>query len=151
MTDSSPEREGHRDLKDSGQQEGYVVLSEAERVKGYVRPVRTVYVHVGPPGPRYPLRDLTAGDLKLFKPGTDHVGLEVYPESEAPVTGKYWTQGELDAVGRGCQQPTDMAMPIAETYARDPGFYGETFCTTCRDHLPVAEFVWQDGGERVGS
>lgn len=29
----------------TGQQKGYVVLTEAERAKGFVRPVRTTYIH----------------------------------------------------------------------------------------------------------
>src|SRR4051812_42765690 len=37
----------HTELKDNGQQKDYVVLSPEERAKGYVRPVRTSYVHVG--------------------------------------------------------------------------------------------------------
>lgn len=32
----------HRRLKPNGQQEGYVVLTEEERAKGFVRPVRPV-------------------------------------------------------------------------------------------------------------
>ncbi len=35
----------HRRLKEDGQQEGYVVLAEEERAKGFVRPVRRTYVH----------------------------------------------------------------------------------------------------------
>jgi len=35
----------HRRLKENGQQEGYVVLAEEERAKGFVRPVRRSYVH----------------------------------------------------------------------------------------------------------
>jgi len=35
----------HRSLKENGQQEGYVVLAEEERAKGFVRPVRRSYVH----------------------------------------------------------------------------------------------------------
>lgn len=45
-----------------------------------------------------------------------------------------------------CGTVTTMAMPIAETYARDPGFYGGTFCVGCRAHFPVGEdgqFVWE--------
>jgi hypothetical protein len=41
-----------------GQQKNYVVLTEEERAKGFVRPVRRSYVHVGTRGPRFPLRDL---------------------------------------------------------------------------------------------
>jgi hypothetical protein len=37
--------EDHRDIKDNGQQKGYVVLTAAERAKGFVQPVRRTYVH----------------------------------------------------------------------------------------------------------
>jgi hypothetical protein len=36
----------HRELKDNGQQKGYVVLTPEERAKGFVRPVRRSYVHL---------------------------------------------------------------------------------------------------------
>lgn len=36
----------HRNLKSNGQQEGYVVLAEEERAKGFVRPVRRSYQHL---------------------------------------------------------------------------------------------------------
>jgi hypothetical protein len=80
----------------------YLVLSDEERSRGFVRPLRTAYVH--------------------------------------------------DA----CGTVTTMALPIAETYARQPAFYGGTYCVGCRKHLPVAEFRWvtPDGkhtDERVGS
>jgi len=45
LTDGSPITEDHRDLKPNGQQKGYVVLSDAERSRGFVRPVRHTYVH----------------------------------------------------------------------------------------------------------
>lgn len=45
LTDGSPVTPDHRELQPSGQQKGYVVLSEAERVRGFVRPVRRTYVH----------------------------------------------------------------------------------------------------------
>jgi hypothetical protein len=35
----------HRVLKENGQQQGYVVLAEEERAKGFVRPVRHSYIH----------------------------------------------------------------------------------------------------------
>jgi hypothetical protein len=46
LTDGGPVTDDHRELKENGQQKGYVVLSEEERKKGFVRPVRTSYVHV---------------------------------------------------------------------------------------------------------
>ena len=45
LTDGSPVTEDHRDLKSNGQQKGYVVLSEDERARGFVRPVRRSYIH----------------------------------------------------------------------------------------------------------
>jgi hypothetical protein len=47
-----------------------------------------------------------------------------------------------------------MAQEIAETYARQPGFYGATFCCGCGKHLPVGrdgEFVWDGTDEKVGT
>ncbi len=75
------------------QAEVYLVLSEEERAKGFVRPLRTSYRHVG-------------------------------------------------NIDQGCGQVTTMGSALAETYARDPHFYGATFCATCSQHLPVDEFVW---------
>jgi len=45
LTDGSPVTADHRELKENGQQKGYVVLSAEERAKGFVRPVRNAYVH----------------------------------------------------------------------------------------------------------
>ncbi len=50
-----------------------------------------------------------------------------------------------------CGVETLMSIPIAETYARDPKFYGSTFCCGCNDHYPVPEFKWTDTEELVGS
>lgn len=86
-------------LDPNGQQKGYVVLTDAERAKGFVRPVRRTYVHLT------------------------------------------------------CDTPTTMGDRIAETYARDPGFYSGTFCVACKAHFPVGadgEFVWPDGS-KVGT
>jgi hypothetical protein len=83
-------------IQSSGMQKDYLVLSEEERAKGFVRPVRTSYQHVK------------------------------------------------------CGAITTMGQPIAETYARDPSFYGGTFCATCRSHFPVGadgEFVWVERGQ----
>lgn len=44
-----------------------------------------------------------------------------------------------------CGVATTMSQAIAETYARDPGFYGATYCVGCGMHLPVGEFKWDDG------
>ncbi len=71
----------------------YLILSEEERAKGFVRPVRTSYWHTT------------------------------------------------------CGQITTMGRALAETYARDPQFYGSTFCAHCQKHRPVGaggEFHWVD-------
>jgi hypothetical protein len=47
LTDGSPVTPDHREIDPrTGQQKGYVVLSEAERAKGFVRPVRRTYTHL---------------------------------------------------------------------------------------------------------
>ena len=47
LTDGSPvpDDRSHTELKENGQQKGYIVLSPEERAKGFVRPVRRSYVH----------------------------------------------------------------------------------------------------------
>jgi hypothetical protein len=50
-----------------------------------------------------------------------------------------------------CGSTTTCSQDIAETYARDPSFYGGTFCCTCRAHFPLTEFHWIDDGEQVGT
>lgn len=52
-----------------------------------------------------------------------------------------------------CGTETTMGRDIAETYARQPDFYGATYCVACRMHRPVGaegEFVWLDGS-KVGT
>ena len=49
-----------------------------------------------------------------------------------------------------CASTTVMALAIAETYARAPGFYTGTWCATCKKHRPLSEFTWLDGSA-VGS
>jgi hypothetical protein len=71
----------------------YLVLSDDDRAKGFVRPVRTSYWHTT------------------------------------------------------CGAVTTMNIALAETYARDPKFYGATYCAHCRQHRPVGpdgEFHWVD-------
>lgn len=81
------------------QAQTYLVLSEEERKRGFVRPLRSTYIH------------------------------------------------------ETCGAPTTMSGDIAETYAREPHFYGATYCVRCRMHRPVGEdgeFVWSDG-TKVGT
>ena len=85
---------------ETGMQRIYVVLSDEERAKGFVRPLRLAYVH------------------------------------------------------EECGAVTRMNQAIAETYARDPHFYGGTFCARCRNHFPVGptgEFYWEGTNEKVGT
>ncbi len=118
MTNGQPETPDHREINpDTGQQKGYIVLTEEERSKGYIRPVRYSYVHVG--------------DFKDFH---NHE------------SGHEWKQRY-----GGCGAITKMSQPIAETYARDPGFYDGTFCIGCKTHFPLVEFVWEGTEEQVGS
>lgn len=52
-----------------------------------------------------------------------------------------------------CGGETRMAVALAETYARNPAFYGATYCVHCAKHRPVGadgEFVWEDG-TKVGT
>ncbi len=80
-----------------GQNEAYLVLSQEERDKGFVRPLRRSYIH------------------------------------------------------DKCGVLTRMGLALCETYARNPAFYGSTFCAGCRTHFPVAEFKWDEDGAMVGS
>ena len=47
LTDGSPVTDSHREIDPAtGMQKAYVVLSEVERAKGFVRPVRQTYIHL---------------------------------------------------------------------------------------------------------
>jgi len=83
-------------IKDNGQQESYLVLSQEETDKGYVRPLRNTYIH------------------------------------------------------KKCGGLTKVDRRIAETYARNPSFYGGTFCVHCGVHFDLLkdgerQFTWEDG------
>lgn len=132
-----------------GQQRGYVALSAEERAKGFVRPVRRTYIHVGS-RPKYPTRDLTPEETERYA-GAGYVKFEPFPEGEVS-TGRFWTAAQLAS---GCGTTTTMSQPLAETYARQPDFYGGTFCAHCRTHFKVGEngeFVWFDNpDQKVGT
>lgn len=140
-------RRGGPDQEPTAQHEVYLALSAEEIAKGFVRPVRKSYTHVGPSKPQFALRDVDADELKRFD-GLGYVKYEAYPPGQA-ATGRYWTQKQLDATG--CGRDTAMADRLAETYARNPKFYGATYCVNCAKHLAVDEFVWTGTRERVGS
>lgn len=133
-------------VKPDGQNEAYLVLSEEERAKGFVRPVRQSYKHVGI-RPVHPLRDLTAEEKERYA-DSGYVKFETYPEDGSLGVGRFWTEKQL--IG-GCLTVTKMGLALSETYARDPKFYGSTFCCGCGAHFPVAEFVWDPDGSVVGS
>ena len=145
-------KRGQADNAPVPQNEVYLVLSEEERGKGFVRPYRTTYRHVGRPAPRNPLRDLDADELERYgKYG--YIKFEAYPESELPQTGRFWTQADFDAT-KGCDGVTTMGRALSETYARQPDFYGATYCVGCGMHRPVGaegEFVWEGTLVRVGT
>lgn len=143
----NPDAGDHKKLRPDGQQEDYVVLSEEERKRGFVRPVRHSYVHVGD-APKNPLRDLTPEEREEYAAyGYDKY--EEYPPGKSAVVGRYWTAAELSRAG--CYSMTTMSLPLAETYARCPTFYGGTFCATCRQHFPLREFRWFGTDEVLGS
>jgi len=97
-TDPNDPRLGHgSDDRPVPQQEAYLILSEEERTKGFVRPYRDSYTH------------------------------------------------------KVCGHSTKMGRELSETYARNPKFYGATYCVHCSMHRPVSEFVWNLDGEEVGS
>jgi hypothetical protein len=112
LTDGSPVTPDHREIDPAtGMQKGYVVLSAEERAKGWVRPLRRTYTHVG--------------RIDKERLGGPRIG--------------------------GCGTDTTMGLALAETYAKDPSFYSGTFCSFCRTHRPLEEFVWADTEETVGS
>lgn len=148
-TDPNDPRLGHgTDSGPAPQNQAYLILSEEERAKGFVRPVRRTYKHVGE-RPRYPLRELTEEEHERFD-RYKYVRYEAYPQdpSGSGVSGRYWTEEQLRP---GCGGVTTMAQEFAETYARTPSFYGSTYCCTCNMHRPVREFIWIDDETQVGS
>lgn len=127
----------------------YLVLSDEEIAKGFTRPLRRAYIHVGLKA-KYPLLPLTQEQKDRYDSKYGYVMFEAYPESESSAIGRFWTQAQLDAQ-KGCGSLTTMGLKLCETYARDPTFYGATYCCGCQKHLPVGEFVWDEDGEVVGS
>lgn len=98
---------GLKVILDNGMQQKYLVLSEEERAKGFVRPVRSAYRHAA------------------------------------------------------CGTTTHMGRALSETYARNPKFYGGTYCVNCGTHFPLQrwneglgkfepDFYWDEDGTPVG-
>lgn len=129
--------------------------------KKFIRPVRISYLHVGPVKPRFPFRDLTTEEKEEYKE-FGYVKFEEYPIDKSDicsVLGRFWTQKEIDFIGKGCGCKTLISLNVAETYASEPSFYQKAFCGTCGNYFPVGEygeFVWieEDGTiseEKVGT
>lgn len=135
-----------RETEPSGMQKAYLVLSADERSRGFVRPLRRSYRHAGI-RPRDPLRDLTPAERERYA-GAGYVSYEAYGPG-ADALGRFYTAEQLKPP---CgSSVTRMADALAETYARNPAFYGSTWCVGCKKHLPVEEFQWVDDGAAVGS
>lgn len=155
-TDKNDPRLGHGvDDECIPQHDVYLVLSNEERAKGFVRPVRRSYTHVGKKVDLEggTLEELSPEDIERYAP-YKYAAFCRYPESRSPLVGKMLTQKEVDNIDKyvgGCGTVTTMGQALAETYARDPKFYGSTYCCECQKHLRVEEFVWTDTDEIVGS
>lgn len=98
--------------------------------------------------PRHPTRELTTEEKECYGQ-YGYVAFEPYLASNSSVTGRFWTQVQLDR--KACGTTTTMGQALSETYARQPSFYGATYCCCCQTHRPVAEFVWEVDGTLVGS
>ena len=154
-TDPTDSKLGHGvDEEPIEQHEVYLILSEEERSKGFVRPYRDGYIHQGRKLSTYTLLDNPEDDIRG---GDPYIALFDVINSEGEhIGGQYATQKELDGFLKtgylgGCGGYTKMSQPLSETYARDPKFYGATYCVHCRMHLPVGEFIWDLDGQTVGS
>jgi len=137
----------------TGQHKAYIVLCPDERAKGFVRPYRDSYVHGGRAicGKYLHMEgnQKLGGyiDVCVMKLGHDGECIQ-FQSLVQPQAAHAQAKGLLPA---GCGTVTTMGRALSETYARDPEFYGATFCTGCNRHLPVGEFQWTADGETVGS
>jgi hypothetical protein len=137
-------------VKDNGQND--LVMTEEEKSKGYIRPFRDSYIHVGINWNKTPHEIKPSDDGK-------YAAILYYVQNENGkfIGGQYITQKELNQIREGngftggCGTVTKMNNSIAETYAVNPKFYNSTFCVGCGKHLPVSQFVWKDTNEEVGS
>ena len=137
------------DEKPREQCDVYLVLSEEERKKGFVRPLRTSYIHIGNKK-RICGKFFSKSEEGIYRCNEDfghddgcHRGRL---EASLSYEGDSWFEGK-----EGCGTITTMNRAIAETYARNPKYYGATYCCYCRMHLSVKEFIWEGTNEVVGS
>lgn len=123
LVSGKPVTPDHKEINPStGMQKDYVVLSAAERAKGFVRPVRDKYLHIG--------KKIEGVDYTVITPA---------------IARQIRENG-------GCATHTNMSREIAETFARCPsGFYSGSFCISCRAHFPLDQFTWLGTNETVGS
>lgn len=92
-------------------------------------------------------------------PGLKKVGPDGMQETYLVLSAEERAKGFVRPVRRSyrhdtCGVVTTMGVALAETYARDPHFYGGTFCARCGSHFPVGaagEFTWDGTDERVGT
>ena len=142
-------REGQKN--ETGQHDVYLVLSDEELAKGFVRPYRDKYVHVGRKvcGKIFDNKCQLGCMRKVCVESPNHEGdCEVFGQYDQPTHAKILETGLID---EGCGTVTTMGQKLSETYAREPKFYGATFCCGCNKHLPVAQFRWTLDDEIVGS
>jgi hypothetical protein len=137
----------------AGQHKDYIVLCPDERAKGFVRPFRNKYIHVG----QSVCAKLIEKQPESLETLRDVCGLPYKHDGEC--AGQFFTVSGYDQADiilkdhrkGGCGVETRMSQDLSETYARDLEFYGATFCVGCNKHLPVGEFVWSADGQEVGS
>jgi len=128
----------------TGQHDIYLVLSDEERAKGFVRPYRDSYIHQGrkvETGEIIPL-EIAVADMSdycktNYTKENGYAAFLKYPADRSPLTGKFLTQDEVDA------------MRDRKEYAG--GCWTVTKMGGCNKHLPVGEFVWKGTNELVGS
>lgn len=152
MITTDPSNPDLRVTETSGMQKVYLVLSEEERAKGFVRPYRDSYIHRGKKicGKMRATEEGKLGgscDLCTLPPGHEDGCFAVYRSFSQPEAARI---ASLPFVG-GCGTKTTMGRSISETYARNPSFYGATFCCGCGTHRPLTEFVWDGTDIVVGS
>lgn len=141
----------------TGQHTSYWILNEDERKKGFVRPVRRTYVHVGRRICGKPASDSVVAQMVVkCKDGEIYVcASEPAHEGECfallvKMTAKHAERFLTKGLLGGCDTVTTMSLDIAQTYARDPNFYSAGMCVRCKEHFPHEELRWEDGSV-VGS
>lgn len=63
--------------------------------------------------------------------------------------GEFEQKPRKTYIHQDCGKATTMSAELAESVARDPTYYGKTFCAECGEHVPVDEVEWEDGSNWV--